>query len=289
MVTVMAALSKTPQQYQQLIDRISELETRMVTLHSHAEAQHIRGSDPTATGSGDSNESASTVSTKYTGNPSECKDWSFSARRVLTRVAERFGGLLQWISAQVDEVKESDVLEYRRTTDLSTTDLEWFNLELYALLAIETSDRHWHPSSRSRKLKSKESSAGNDWSVRHEISPASRGASHGVGDAPRKSAEGHRPPTGIPSMGKQIERVSTWHTSRTGWRREGQSNETYDAEGDIGSSGSSAAIPHLCGRCVSSDEEIGQCHVTCEHKHSHDNKGHNSCSNGCVSDEFEPP
>ena len=122
--------------------------------------------------------------TKYTGNPSEYHDWSFSARRVLTRADERFGGLLQWISGQVDDVK--DVLEYRRTTDLSTTNLEWPNLELYVLLAIKTSD------TALASIKSLEES------------PTSRGASHGVGDAPRKSAEGHRPPTGILSMGKQI-------------------------------------------------------------------------------------
>ena len=42
--TVTAAASLSPQEYQQLIDRISELKTRMVALHSHAEAQqvHIR-------------------------------------------------------------------------------------------------------------------------------------------------------------------------------------------------------------------------------------------------------
>ena len=39
----------------------------------------------------------------------------------------------------LDEIKESDVLEYRRTTDLSTTDMDWLNSELYALVAIETS------------------------------------------------------------------------------------------------------------------------------------------------------
>ena len=62
--------------------------------------------------------------TKYTGNPSEYHDWSFSARRVLTRADERFAGPVQWISETIDEIKESDVLEYRRTTDLSTVDLE---------------------------------------------------------------------------------------------------------------------------------------------------------------------
>ena len=37
---------------------------------------------------------------------------------------ERFAGLLQWISGTIDEIKESDVLEYRRTTGLSTVDLD---------------------------------------------------------------------------------------------------------------------------------------------------------------------
>ena len=32
------------------------------------------------------------------------------------------------------------MLEYRRTTDLSTVDLDWLNSELYALLALKTSD-----------------------------------------------------------------------------------------------------------------------------------------------------
>ena len=55
--------------------------------------------------------------TKYTGNPSEYHGWAFSARRVLSRADERFGGLLRWISGQIDEIKESDVLQYRRTTE----------------------------------------------------------------------------------------------------------------------------------------------------------------------------
>ena len=53
---------------------------------------------------------------------------------------ERFAGLLEWISGQTDEVNEDDVLEYRRTTDLSSTDMDWLNSELCALLAIKTSD-----------------------------------------------------------------------------------------------------------------------------------------------------
>ena len=54
--------------------------------------------------------------------PSEYHDWAFNARRVLTRADERFAGLLQWISGTIDEIKESDVLEYRRTKGLSTVD-----------------------------------------------------------------------------------------------------------------------------------------------------------------------
>ena len=38
------------------------------------------------------------------------------------------------------EIKESNVLEYRRRTDLSTVDLDWLNSELYALLALKTTD-----------------------------------------------------------------------------------------------------------------------------------------------------
>ena len=83
---------------------------------------------------------ASKAVAKYMGNPSEYHDWSFSARRVLPRADERFAGLLQWISGTMDEIKVSDVLEYRRTTDLSTVDLDWLNSELYALLALKTTD-----------------------------------------------------------------------------------------------------------------------------------------------------
>ena len=134
----------------------------MVTLHNHAEVQQeqIRVAEvvviqqlrtagtPTNPPSQSRATSQKQVTeggafkalTKYTENPSEYHGWAFSARRVLTRADERFGGLLRWISGQIDEIKESDVLQYRRTTGLSTTDMEWLNLELYALLAIRTSD-----------------------------------------------------------------------------------------------------------------------------------------------------
>ena len=62
--------------------------------------------------------------TKYTGNQSECHDWSFSARRVFAQADERFAGLLQWISGQIEEVNEKNMLEYNRTTDLNSTDMD---------------------------------------------------------------------------------------------------------------------------------------------------------------------
>ena len=46
----------------------------------------------------------------------------------------------QWISGQTDEVNENDVVEHRRTTGLSSTEMDWLNSELYELLAIKTSD-----------------------------------------------------------------------------------------------------------------------------------------------------
>ena len=157
-----APVSLTQQQYQQFIDRIHGLEARMATLQTHAEAQQeqIRMAELViqqlrATAANPTNplppyrdplQKQVTESgvfktlTKYTGNHSEYHDWSSRGRRVFTRTDEGYAGLLQWISGQVDEIKESDVLEYRRTTDLSSADMEWFNPEMYALLAIKTSD-----------------------------------------------------------------------------------------------------------------------------------------------------
>ena len=132
----------------------------MVTLHNHAEAQQeqIRVAEvviqqlraagtptnlppqPRTAQKQVTEGGAFKALTRYTGNPSEYHDWAFSARRVLTRADERFGGLLQWISGQIDEIKESDVLEYRKTAGLSTTDMDWLDLEMYALLSIKTSD-----------------------------------------------------------------------------------------------------------------------------------------------------
>ena len=130
----------------------------MATLQAHAEAQeHIRVAEiviqhlwanPTnlpaplrATFQKRVSEGgAFKAVTKYTRNRFEYHDWLFSARRVLTRADGRFAGLLQWISGKIDEVNENDVVEYGRTTDLSSTDMVWLNSELCALLAIKTSD-----------------------------------------------------------------------------------------------------------------------------------------------------
>ena len=207
-VTAMATLSLTPHQYQQLINKISELETRMVTLHSHAETQQeqIRVTEG----------GAFKALTRYTLNPSEYHDWAFSARRVLSRADERFGGLLQWISGQIDEIKESDVLEYRRTTDLSTNDMEWLNLEMYALLAIKTSDTAL---ASIKSLEEAEVRGIVGWQRlereargyhRHRVALLTESVTH------PERVQKVRPPRGILSMGKQFERVSTWQTSGTG-------------------------------------------------------------------------
>ena len=162
MVTIMATVSLTPQQYQQLIDRISGLEIRITTLQTHAESQQeeirvsemvnqqLRTAGTTQTTSPSQSGAASLkpvteggafkALTKYSGNHSEYHDWSFHARRVVTGVTERFAGLLQWISGQVNEINENDVLEYQRTTDLSTIVMDWLNADLCELLAIKTSD-----------------------------------------------------------------------------------------------------------------------------------------------------
>ena len=135
-------------------------------LQTHAEAQQeqIRVAEMLiqrqVTGS-----AAFLALSKYTGNHCEYHDWSFSVRRKLTRADERFPGLLlQWISGQIDEVNVNDVLEYRRTTDLSSTDMDWLNSELHALLAIKTYD------TAMAFIKSlEESLAGNAWNVKCEV------------------------------------------------------------------------------------------------------------------------
>ena len=131
----MSGVSLTQQQYQQFIDRMSGLEARIAILQNHSEVQkeQIRAAEVVvqqlrAAGAHPTNPSppsraasqkhvteggAFMALTKYTGNHSEYHDWSFSARRVLTRADEGFAGLLQWISGQINEIKESDVLEYR--------------------------------------------------------------------------------------------------------------------------------------------------------------------------------
>ena len=116
MVTAMAAVSLKPKQYQQLIERIFGLEARMATLQTHAESQQeqIRVAEMViqqlrATGTNPTNPpppsraaSPKQVTeggtfkalTKYTRNHFEYHDWSFCARRVLTRADERFAGPL---------------------------------------------------------------------------------------------------------------------------------------------------------------------------------------------------
>ena len=158
----MSGVSLTQQQYQQFIGKISGLEAMIATLQNHAEVrqEHIRAAEVVvqqlrAAGANPTNPSPPSRAasqkqvteggafkslTKYTGNHSEYHDWSFRARRGLIRADERFAGLMQWISGQIDDIKESDVLEYWRTTDISSLDMDWLNSQLFAMLAIKTSD-----------------------------------------------------------------------------------------------------------------------------------------------------
>ena len=151
MVTIMASVSLTQQQYQQF--RISGLEARMASLQTHAgdQQEQIRVAEianptnapPPFRGAFQKQVTeggASKALTKVHWEPFCVPRLDLCTRRVLTRADERFAGLLQWMSGQIDEINEKDVLEYRRTTDLSSTDMDWLNSDLYALLAIKTSD-----------------------------------------------------------------------------------------------------------------------------------------------------
>ena len=116
MVIAMATVSLSPQQYQQMVDRIAGPESMMANLQSHAESQQeqirmaelmlqqlrttgtLMNPPPTTWGTSlkqVTEGGASKALAKYMGNPSEYHDWSFCARRVPTRADERFAGLLQ--------------------------------------------------------------------------------------------------------------------------------------------------------------------------------------------------
>ena len=130
----MASASLTPQQYQQLIDRISELETRMVTLHNHAEAQQeqIRVAEvviqqlravgtptnpppqPGAAQKQVTEGGAFKALTRYTGNPSEYHDWAFNSVRDES-VREQMKDLVDCCNGSQDRTMKS-----RRVMCLST-------------------------------------------------------------------------------------------------------------------------------------------------------------------------
>ena len=85
---------------------------------------------------------------------------------------ERTRDLLDYCSEYRDRSVKStrtDVLEYRRTTDLSSTHMDWLNSELFALLAIKTSDTaNGIHQVTGKKWKSRESFRGNAWNVKRE-------------------------------------------------------------------------------------------------------------------------
>ena len=104
MVIAMATVSLSPQQYQQMVDRIAGLESTVANLQSHAESQQeqIRVAElmlqqwrTTGTPTNPppiswctslkqvTEGGAFKTLSKYVGNPSEYHDWAFSAGRVM--------------------------------------------------------------------------------------------------------------------------------------------------------------------------------------------------------------
>ena len=294
----MATVSLSPQQYQQMVDRIAGLESMMANLQSHAESQQEQmfvaalmlrqmittgtPTNPPPTTWGTSlkqvtDGGAFKTLSKYTGNHSEYHDWSSSVRRVLTRADERFAGLLQWISGTIDEMKVSDVIEYRRTTDLSTVDLDWLNSELYALLAIKTSDTAM---ASFRSLEEVEVKGIIGW---QRLEREARGYHrHRVA----LLTESVTQPERVLKVTDLLQAFYRWESSLKEFQRgrpaeldddvKANANETHDAEGNPGCRGIAAAIPHflrnsglhvaagtsesrcVCWRCVPSDRKMVQ-------------------------------
>ena len=60
------------------------------------------------------------------------------------------------------------MLEYRRTTDLSKVDLDWLNSELYALLALKTTDAALASIVSLEEAEAKGILGGNDWREKRE-------------------------------------------------------------------------------------------------------------------------
>ena len=114
----MTAVSLSPQQYQRMIDRIAGLECMMTNLQSHAKSQQeqIRLAELV------------TQQLRTAGTPTNPPPPArgTSQKQVTESGAFKSGReMWQWISGTIDEIKASDVFEYRRATDLSTVDMGW--------------------------------------------------------------------------------------------------------------------------------------------------------------------
>ena len=157
----MASVNLTQQQYQHFVDSMAAMEARVTALQTHAEAQQeqlriAEGviSQLQAAAAGQTSQAtpqqrpASPKSVtdggifkalvKYSGEPAEHHDWSFSAKRVLAKADERFTGLVQWISGQFGEISEEEVYQYRVASRITQSDMDWLNSELYELLAAKS-------------------------------------------------------------------------------------------------------------------------------------------------------
>ena len=106
--------------------------------------------------------------TKFSENHAEYHDWSFCARRLLTRTEGSFAGLLQWISKQVNEMKEGDVLESRERKTSARQTWTGSTRNRTRCWPSRPQTWHWPPLSHMKKLKSKRLSGGNAWNVNRE-------------------------------------------------------------------------------------------------------------------------
>ena len=191
MVTTMAAVSLTQQQYQQFIDTISGLEARMCTLRTHAGTQleQIRVAEMVI-------QQLRAAGTNPTNPPppfraaSQKQVTEGGAFKALTTYTETLPSITIGSSVRDESPQERmrDLLDYysgsrdrsmksKRAMCLSTGE-RWASAQQTWTGSTRNCTRcwpsrhlirHWRPSSHLRKLKSRESLGGNHWNVKREI------------------------------------------------------------------------------------------------------------------------
>ena len=208
----MTVVSLTQQQHQQFIDRIFGLEARMATLQTHAEAQQeqIRVAEMVIqqlrTAGGKSDESASRVSCCFSeaGDSQLCVQgidkvhWGpipSTTTGPSTRdesLQERTRDLLDHYSGYRVRSMRSTRTMCLSTEERHTTDMDWLNSELYALLAIKTAETAMASMNSLEEVEVKGIIGWHRLEREAASLPStSCGASQGIGDSSGKSAESH--------------------------------------------------------------------------------------------------